>query len=198
MDTGLASRGKWLIVMPVLAVILAGCGSQSPTAGNDVGPTASTEGTSDSTPSSAPTTPSDVPKRGAAEPDEAVKVFVTRVLNERYTKACMASAPVLPTGREAAAFCAQPMVRKSLTALHDSWAKPGVTLPPEGKLAVTVEGEPASGTITVPDTAVTLDGRSLRELELIGSSGDTDSFRLSFDVEQKDGRWYVESWDVEV
>ncbi|WP_236725307.1 hypothetical protein [Amycolatopsis orientalis] len=45
--------------------------------------------------------------------------------------------------------------------------------------------------ITVPDTAITLDGRTLRSLELIGGSGDSKSFTLTLNVEKRDGAWYV-------
>lgn len=38
---------------------------------------------------------------------------------------------------------------------------------------------PESETVVVPDTAVRVDGQTLRSLELIGSTGDTESFGLT-------------------
>ncbi|MBB1152520.1 hypothetical protein H4281_05215 [Amycolatopsis sp. DR6-1] len=79
--------------------------------------------------------------------------------------------------------------------MHDAWAKPGVTLPPQGK--VTVDEVSTSGDqVTVPDTAVKLDGRTLRSLELIGSTGNTSSFSLAFKVQKHEGAWYVQGFDL--
>ncbi len=126
-----------------------------------------------------------------------MKRFVTEVLHGNYSGLCMSNAPVLPAEQDPAAFCAQPMVQKSMTSLHDAWAKPGVKLPPEGKVEVAVPGGQNGDTVEVPDSAITLDGRSLRDLELIGSSGNTGSFALTLEATKKDGRWYVKSWDIE-
>ncbi|KAA9159668.1 hypothetical protein FPZ12_019930 [Amycolatopsis acidicola] len=81
--------------------------------------------------------------------------------------------------------------------MHDAWAKPGVKLPPEGK--VEVSGVTATGDkVTVPDTAVTVDGKSLHDLELIGSTGDVSSFKLSLETTKKDGAWYVSDWNIDL
>ncbi|WP_433870886.1 hypothetical protein [Saccharopolyspora sp. CA-218241] len=193
----LTSSRKWLVALPVLAMSVAGCGSQSATAGKDVASTASGDGTSRTAPPSKRTTPGK-PTGGSAKPDEAVKNFVTQVLTENYAELCMSNAPVLPPDQDPAVFCAQPAMHKSMGSLHDAWAKPGVKLPPEGEVTVDVPVKKKAKKVEVPDTAITLDGRSLRELELIGSSGDTSSFSLSLGVVKKDGRWYVESWNIEV
>ncbi|OXM64249.1 hypothetical protein CF165_27165 [Amycolatopsis vastitatis] len=79
--------------------------------------------------------------------------------------------------------------------MHDAWAKPGVELPPKGTVEVadvTAKGD----RVTVPDTAVTLDGRTLRSLELVGATGDTGSFSLSLKVEKRGGAWYVTGFDL--
>ncbi|ANN15937.1 hypothetical protein SD37_09970 [Amycolatopsis orientalis] len=86
--------------------------------------------------------------------------------------------------------CNDPAVLETAKSLRDAWAKPGVELPPRGK--VEVIGVTGDGpVITVPDTAITLDGRTLRSLELIGGSGDSKSFTLTLNVEKRDGAWYV-------
>ncbi|EQD81444.1 hypothetical protein N599_36175 [Saccharopolyspora erythraea D] len=126
-----------------------------------------------------------------------MKTFVTQVLQERYSQTCIASAPVLEVDQDPAAFCARQEVTRSLAVLRNAWAKPGVKLPPEGKVAVTGVVEEGD-TVTVPDSAITLDGRTLRELELIGSSGDTGSFSLSLEVKKHENAWYVGSWDINI
>lgn len=183
---------KWQAALPVLALSLAACGAQSATGADSVDPEAQA---SDTAPPPEPTTPGEQ-QGGSPKPAGAVKKFVAQVLEEKYSEACMSSVPVLPADRDPAAFCARQEVTQSLTSLHDAWAKPGVKLPPAGKLVVNAMAEKGADTVTVPDSAITLDGRSLRELELIGSSGDTDSFTLSFEVKKKDGAWYVGGWNI--
>ena len=101
----------------------------------------------------------------------------------------MASAPTLPPGSDPQTKCAAPEVAKTLTALHDNWAKPNqVTLPPEGKVTVDPV-KPTGNTATVPDTAVKVDGRTLHELMLIGAGN--VSGQIAFKLQQIDGAWYV-------
>ena len=60
-------------------------------------------------------------------------------------------------------------------------------------------GVTAKGTeVTVPDTAVKLDGRTLRSLELIGATGDTGSFSLTFKMQKHEGAWYVQGFDLKL
>lgn len=193
---GPMSGRKWLLVLPVFALSIAGCGAQSPAAGKDENRPAPGEGTSQAAPPSKPVAPG-APAGGSAKPGETVKNFVTGVLHGNYTELCTANAPVLPAGQDPAAFCAQPALQKSMGSLHNAWAKPGVKLPPEGKVEVDVPAGKNGDTVEVPDSAVKLDGRSLRDLELIGSSGNTSSFALTLEAKKKDGRWYVSSWEIE-
>jgi hypothetical protein len=135
------------------------------------------------------------PASGAETHGAAVERWVTQILEERYEEACLSSAPVLPAGQDAATLCKNPDVFKSAKSLREAWAKPGVKLPPAGKVAVT--GVTAKGDkVTVPDTAITLDGRTLRDLELIGATGNTGSFSLTFSVQKHDGAWYVEGFNI--
>jgi len=135
------------------------------------------------------------PASGAETPGAAVERWVTQILQEQYVEACLSSAPALPAGQDAQSLCAEPAASASAKSLRSAWAKPGVTLPPEGKVevaAVAAKGDK----VTVPDTAVKLDGRTLRSLELIGATGETGSFALSFRVEKHAGSWYVTGFDL--
>ncbi|WP_406638700.1 hypothetical protein [Amycolatopsis sp. WGS_07] len=171
----------WLAV-PAILLSLAACGSTE-VAGSPVAPTTS----------SAPKTSE--PKPGAPTYQAAVERWVTQILQKHYEKACLSSAPVLPPGQDAKTLCKRPEAQKSAASLHEAWAKPGVALPPQGK--VTVDEVSATGDqVTVPDTAVKLDGRTLRSLELIGATGNTGSFSLTFKVQKHEGAWYVQGFDL--
>jgi hypothetical protein len=132
---------------------------------------------------------------GAETPGVAVERWVTQILEERYTEACLSGAPLLPAGQDAEALCKSPTALASAKSLREAWAKPGVELPPRGKVevaTVTAKGDK----VTVPDTAVKLDGRTLRSLELIGATGDTGSFSLGLKVQKHAGAWYVTGFDL--
>jgi hypothetical protein len=113
-------------------------------------------------------------RSGAKTLRTALERWVTQILQEQYTEA-LASAK----------------------SLREAWAKPGVKLPPQGKVEV-AEVSAKGDEVTVPDTAVKLDGRTLRSLELIGATGDTGSFELSFKMQKHKGAWYVESFDLDL
>ncbi|MFD2466296.1 hypothetical protein [Amycolatopsis silviterrae] len=171
----------WLAAPAIL--LLTACGSTD-VAGSPSTPTAS----------SAPKTSEAKP--GAPTYQVAVERWVTQILQKHYAKACLSSAPVLPPGQDAKTLCKRPEAQKSAESLHDAWAKPGVALPPQGK--VTVDEVSATGDqVTVPDTAVKLDGRTLRSLELIGATGNTGSFSLTFKVQKHEGAWYVQGFDID-
>ncbi|MTD55816.1 hypothetical protein GKO32_17810 [Amycolatopsis sp. RM579] len=80
--------------------------------------------------------------------------------------------------------------------LHEAWAtKQGVKLPPEVKVTVNdVKGQ--DGKATVPDTDIKVGDKTLRDIELIESTGDTSSFQLSLQVQKKDDLWYVAGMDI--
>ncbi|MEV4051922.1 hypothetical protein AB0J55_12130 [Amycolatopsis sp. NPDC049688] len=132
---------------------------------------------------------------GATSPGLAVERWVTQILQEQYTEACLSGAPALPAGQDAEALCRKSQVAASARSLREAWAKPGVKLPPDGK--VEAAAVPATGDkVKVPDTAVKLDGRTLRSLELVGATGDTGSFSLSLKVEKHAGAWYVTGFEL--
>ncbi|WP_372660806.1 hypothetical protein [Amycolatopsis kentuckyensis] len=181
---------RWLLPLVPPMVLLAACGparvtgSASAAAG---GPPASASAAAPS--SSAPAA------SGAETPGAALELWVTQILEERYTEACLSGAPLLPAGKDAETLCKNPQALSSAKSLREAWAKPGVDLPPQGKVEVTAA--PAKGDkVTVPDTAIKLDGRTLRDLELIGATGDTGSFSLSFTVQKHAGAWYVTGFDL--
>jgi hypothetical protein len=133
---------------------------------------------------------------GAKAPGAAVERWVTQILQEQYTEACLSSAPALPAGQDAESLCKRPEASASAKSLREAWAKSGVKLPParKGEVAtVAAKGDK----VTVPDTAIKLDGRTLRSLELIGDTGDTGSFSLSLKVEKHAGSWYATGFDLE-
>lgn len=174
-----------------LAVVVTGCQSKGATwtgAGSTqaTAESASPENTNESA--------------GAGTPADAVAVWVTHVLQEEFTEACQLSATVSAeeTGQDAETLCASEGDGiQAMTQLHEAWAKPGVTLPPEATVEVD-EVEAQGDTATVPDTSIRIGDMSLREIELIGSSGDTDSFQLSLQVQKQDGSWYVSGLDMSV
>jgi hypothetical protein len=175
---------RWLL--PPMVLLVTACGSaQVAGSASPVSPA-----TSATAPSSAAQ-----PASGAGTPGAAVERWVTQILDEQYTEACLSSAPLLPAGQDAGTRCKSPAALRSAKSLREAWAKPGVELPPQGKVEVT--GVPAKGDeVTVPDTAVTLGGRTLRSLELVGATGDTGSFSLSFTVKKHQGAWYVQGFDL--
>ncbi|WP_235190973.1 hypothetical protein [Amycolatopsis rifamycinica] len=189
---------RWLFpLVPPMALLAAACGPVSVAGSANPATTApATSATSATSAASVPAPAStEEPASGARTPDAAVERWVTQILREQYKEACLSSAPALPAGQDAEALCAKPRAAASARSLHDAWAKPGVKLPPEGKVevaTVTANGDK----VTVPDTAVKLDGRTLRSLELIGATGDTGSFSLSLKVEKHAGSWYVTGFDL--
>lgn len=173
------------LVLSLLVVItLSGCAQRASgtgTAESTVASSASNEGASS----------------GAETPADAVKSFVTQVLRKQYVKACLATAPEgeVPEA-ERKKTCNSAKAKEALDSLRGMWAKPGVKLPPEAEVEVADVTENGD-TAKVLDTAVTLDGRTLRELELIGASGDTESFNFSLDVQKVDDSWHVANWNID-
>lgn len=68
-------------------------------------------------------------------------------------------------------------------------------LAPDAEVEVD-EVDTQGDTATVPDTSIRIGDKSLREIELIGSSGDTDSFQLSLQVQKQGGLWYVAGMNI--
>ncbi|WP_328615113.1 hypothetical protein OHS18_46570 [Amycolatopsis sp. NBC_00355] len=129
----------------------------------------------------------------------AVVKWVTQVLNEDYAKACRSSAAVAPPeAGDPAKMCASDGdAVTAMKQLHDSWAKPGIPLPPEVNVEVddvAVQGDSAS----VSDTSIKIGDKTLRDLELIGSSGDTSSFTLTLRVKKKEDVWYVGDMNIHI
>ncbi|MEA5360365.1 hypothetical protein VA596_12530 [Amycolatopsis sp., V23-08] len=182
-------RARWLApVLPVVVLGLSACGS--------AGVSGSAKPVT-SLPSSPASSSPQTSQAGAGTLQAALESWVTQILTEQYTEACLSSAPVLPAGQDAETLCKNPDALASAKSLHEAWAKPGVKLPPEGKVEVSKVA--AKGTeVTVPDTAVKVDGRTLRSLELIGATGDTDSFSLTFKMQKHEGAWYVEGFDLKL
>ncbi|WP_244210916.1 hypothetical protein [Amycolatopsis kentuckyensis] len=118
-------------------------------------------------------------------------------MEEQYTQACLSGAPVLPAGQDAETLCKSPRALASAKSLREAWAKPGVKLPPRGKVEV-AEVTTKGDEVTVPDTAVKLDGRTLHSLELIGATGNTGSFSLTFKMKKHEGAWYVQGFDLKL
>jgi hypothetical protein len=136
---------------------------------------------------------------GGRTPGLAVTNWVTQILKEDYAEACRSSAVVAPQDvPDPAKLCASDGDAVSvMKQLHEAWAKPGVPLPPEVGVEVDnvdVQGDSAS----VPDTSIKVGDKTLRDLELIGSSGDTSSFQLTLQVMKKDDTWYVGNMDMKV
>ncbi|QWF77872.1 hypothetical protein [Amycolatopsis sp. CA-230715] len=177
---------SFAVVLPAALLGLAACGSAADPPGPATG----------SVPPSASGAPTpSAPANGAPTYQAAVERWVTQVLRKQYAKACLSGGPVLPADRDPETLCKSPQAIKAAKSLRDAWAKPGVKLPPEGKVAVTDTGA-AGDQVAVADTAVELDGRTLRSLELVGASGNTGSFSLTFKVRKHEGAWYVESFEL--
>jgi hypothetical protein len=132
----------------------------------------------------------DYTPRGESSPGMAVSTFVMQILQGNYAKACRTSAIVAPPeAGDTAKMCADDGdAISSLKSLHDAWAKPGV----DTNAGVAVIGADAqSDSVTVQDTDIMVGDKSLHDLELIGSSGDTSSFKLALTAKKKDDMWYV-------
>ncbi|MFJ1768086.1 hypothetical protein ACIOD2_47755 [Amycolatopsis sp. NPDC088138] len=184
-------QARWL-VLPAVVMGLTACGSAG-VSGSAVPVTSPS-----ASPATAPPQTSQAqPASGAETLQTALEHWVTQILQEQYTEACLSSAPVLPAGQDAETLCKNPEALASAKSLHEAWAKPGVKLPPQGKVEVTKVAAKGNE-VTVPDTAVKLDGRTLRSLELIGATGDTDSFSLTFKMEKHEGAWYVQGFDLKL
>jgi hypothetical protein len=173
---------------------IVGCGTEAK-AGDNPPPSSST------TPSTtSPAGPSTAPAGDGATDataSDAATYWITQVLESHYQRACLASAPAVAPGQDPKKACPSNTFTSMAQSLHKAWAKPGVTLPPKGKVHVTATTLPSSeGTVVVPDTTVTLDGRTLRALELIGASGDIGSVSLSLDVREVDNTWHVSNWNI--
>lgn len=183
------SAARWFL--PPMTLLVAACGparvagSASPAPAGPASPAASSPARSSPAP----------PASVAKTPAVAVERWVTEILEEQYTEACLSSAPLLPAGQDAETLCRSPQAVASAKSLRSAWAKPGVDLPPRGKVEVAAV-TPKGGKATVPDTAVKLDGRTLRDLELIGATGDTGSFSLGIKVAEHAGAWYVTGFDL--
>lgn len=178
-----------VVAVSVMALGLAACGGES--VSGSAQPSQGSAAPASATPAPGGAQGEDSTKT----PEGALKSWITQVLQEQYTEACEASAPAAEPGQDPATVCASDDVKRTLSSLHGAWAKPGVKLPPEG--AVTVDAlSPAGDSVKVPDTAVSVDGRTLHELELIGATGDTSSFTMSVEMTKQDGKWYVSDWDM--
>ncbi|MEU8632812.1 hypothetical protein AB0C38_11635 [Amycolatopsis sp. NPDC048633] len=179
---------SWLApVLPAVVMGLTACGSAGVSGSAAPAPSQSV--------SPASASPQTQPASGAVTLEAALERWVTQILQEKYTEACLSGAPVLPAGQDAEKLCKSPTALGSAKSLREAWAKPGVKLPPQGEVEVTEVA--AKGTeVTVPDTAVKLDGQTLRSLELIGATGDTGSFSLTFKMQKHEGAWYVQGFDL--
>jgi len=109
---------------------------------------------------------------------------VADVLEKNYNAACS----LMSDNNQKVNSSMCPKASATLDVLRQAWMKNVVTLPPK----VTVSGASVKGTsATVPDTGVRVDGHTLRELELIGASGNTSTFTMSLSLQQLSTGWYV-------
>ncbi|WP_410643625.1 hypothetical protein [Amycolatopsis sp. lyj-346] len=185
------TKASWFAPMlPAVVMGLTACGSAGVS-----GAAAPVASASASPANVSPQTTQAQPASGAETPEAALKSWVTQVLQKQYKEACLSGAPVLPPGQDAETLCASPKALASVKSLHEAWAKPGVKLPPEAEVEVS-EVTAKGNEVTVPDTAVKVDGQTLRSLELIGATGDTGSFSLSFKMQKHEGAWYVQDFDL--
>lgn len=191
-----------MVTVPILAITLGACAVDEPEESNPRSnvPQSETQTTSATPPannseSATARAGNGRESSGFKTPASAVESFVTQVLRGRYKEACLASAPERVSESEAKARCSGPQAKKMLKSLHDAWAKPGVKLPPEAKVEVTNLTKEGN-TARVPDSQITLDGRTLRELELLGSSGDTKNFNFSLGLRKHDKTWHINKMDI--
>ncbi|CAM3731366.1 hypothetical protein KIPE111705_22080 [Kibdelosporangium persicum] len=188
---------RWLdsvslaVLVPAMAFGLAACSST--VAGT--GTAAPSDGTSPSATSPSATSKSSSANASADSPAAAVESWVTQILQKRYKEACLASAPAMTTDQDAETLCNGPEVKRTLESLHEAWAKPGVKLPPQAKVTATGV-TPQGDTVTVADTAISVDGRTLRELALIGATGNVESFSFSLEVKKHNGTWHVGDMNI--
>ncbi|WP_174505116.1 hypothetical protein [Streptacidiphilus carbonis] len=142
-------------------------------------------------------TPTVVAGPGAGSPTLAVQGWIAAVAEQKHTAAC---ALMLEPGSDGAlhpisnAQCTQGA--KALDSLRTAWVKGPTALPP--KVSVTAFSSSTATTAVVSDTAVLLNGRSLRTLELIGStvpSGGT--FELSLGLSKYRSGWYVSALNMD-
>jgi hypothetical protein len=122
-------------------------------------------------------------------PAGTVSAWVADVIENRLDAACalMAQNGKAATGNQ----CTQGAT--AFQSLRSAWTKNVVTLPPKVTVSkVSVSGD--SG--TVADTDVTVDGHTLRALELIGASGQTGSFSLTLSLQRLSTGWYVSNLNI--
>ncbi len=132
---------------------------------------------------------------GADSPKAAVVALVTDILEERYSDACELN--LAPAGTDNATECQKPQVASAMRQLHEAWAKPGIALPPQSKVDVTkltTQGDSAS----VDDTGITVDGHTLHDIMLIGSTGNTSSFSMQITAKEKNSRWYIGDMNMNI
>lgn len=124
-----------------------------------------------------------------ASPANAVAAWVADVIENHYPAAC---ALMAENGKTAsAAECAQGA--PEFDSLRQAWTKNVVTLPPKVTVA---HVKSTSGGASVVDSDVLVDGHTLRDLELIGASGQTGSFSLTLDLQPLNGGWYLSNVDI--
>lgn len=184
-----------VVALPLLVVGLSACGSAGSGASQGSGTTANTAG---ETSSAVSTTSADTSSSASGTPATAVRSFVTNIVNEHYTKACMSmAAPEDVSQQQKKTRCNSDEGTRMLESLNTSWAKPGVTLPPESSIKVE-DVSTHGGKASVSDTAITLDGHTLREIELMGSSGDTQSFKLTLKLRKVEQAWRISDLNIDI
>jgi hypothetical protein len=183
-------RSHRIVVPAALVAVLAAataCTGSAATSGIGGNPMPAPAGT---TPSSSSTPSSNTPDaKGAASPEALMTAFVTDVLQQHYRKACLLNTAPPGTNLDPAKVCASAEATKTLTSLRNGWAKPGIPLPPKGKVTVD-EIKPTGDTATVTDTGIFLDGHTLNALMLIGSHN-AEGFGVKWTLQQKQGRWFI-------
>jgi hypothetical protein len=185
------SRGwRALAVLPVVLIALTACDGEPSASGFPVIPTPTGAPPPASTSSTGEPTPSSTPPFRAKMPGPALRSWVTLVLQAKYQEACLATEQVAD-GDQDPGSCTSSVVVKGLTDLHDRWAKPGVEVPPKGKVTV-APLTPRDGTAMASDTAVKVGGRTLHDLMLIGDPGAKTT--VSFVLHKRDDVWYLASW----
>lgn len=196
---GRVFRAGILAVLGIsLSLGLTACNLKLGAAGGSTAPVSPAQGKTTGSAPSAPSESAGIPSGGHTAGLAVVK-WVTQVLKEDYVAACQSSAVVAPAGAgDPAKMCASDGdAVNAMRQLHDGWAKPGIPLPPEVNVEVDdidVQGDSA----TVPDTSIKIGDKTLRDLELIGSSGDTGSFNLTLKVKKKEDTWYVGDMNIHI
>ncbi|HEY2060170.1 hypothetical protein [Amycolatopsis sp. NBC_01480] len=178
------------LAVPTLVALLAGtaaCTGSAATSGIGGSPVPAPPSTTPSGTSS--TSPSGTDAKGAATPEALMTTFVTDVLQQHYRKACLLNAAPPNSNLDPAKVCASPEATKTLTSLRSGWAKPGIALPPKGKVTVD-KVTPTGDTATVADTGISLDGHTLNALMLIGSHN-AEGFGVKWTLQRKQERWFI-------